>query len=693
VLQAKLTVNRTGDAYELEADRIADWVTASPGDAAFDRAAPRLSWYAPSADGQLPAAPGSVADALSGSGLPLQPGLRRRMEQRFDCDFSRVRVHADTTAERSAEDVGAHAYTVANHIVFGAGQFAPSTPRGERLIAHELAHVMQQSGHAALQRDDKQSAKDFVMHSNAMDLLESKLLQLYEVIPRQDRIKLKTDGTIAIGMITMKGDVATKEPRLVYTTAGFVPSKAFRRAADRLALFSWDGDVGVAAPREGPSRYYSPAGGPPPGTGGLEHAEQLMTSVAEDHEDVVHGMVVSRRLCNDCPLVVRGQKGGRIMVSVVPDPDTSLPNPRRQPRPAKTPAKPAEPSVKPKPAEVTPEARTTQEAQVTQEARVTPDVRVAPEARVTERVGMPLEPIAEAPMADAAKGGVEGAFVMLLGAQLSSVRSAEMDKAMKALAALGPEITRNNERGLDVTVTLVVEVPDQPDVAAYATGVGDPDQVVIFKKMYISNLSRSRDAEPLTPLPDALPTMREGPPGSGELDEPLTLTQQIRSQMGDKYPVPGTGPRKGRHFVSSELHLPAHIAPKKPPAPAKPDPRLLRSLVGSWVPEFRQVFIGEVAPVLPLIGRRLKVEQSPSGELVPRLTLGTKTYAYEPYAPSSGAPIAGIFKLGPGRPPESQWISSRMVYHPEVDVFLEWAKGLDSTKEVIWDALFMWRRA
>jgi hypothetical protein len=67
------------------------------------------------------------------------------MEQRFGHDFSKVRVHSAASAAQSATDVMAHAYTVGHDVVFGAGQYAPGTHAGRRLIAHELAHVVQQS--------------------------------------------------------------------------------------------------------------------------------------------------------------------------------------------------------------------------------------------------------------------------------------------------------------------------------------------------------------------------------------------------------------------------------------------------------------------------------------------------------------------------------------------------------------------
>ncbi|HEY5602068.1 MAG TPA: DUF4157 domain-containing protein [Gammaproteobacteria bacterium] len=74
--------------------------------------------------------------------------LRIDMGQRFGHDFSDVRVHTGAAAEQSAGDVNARAYTVGHNVVFGAGQFAPQTHQGRRLIAHELAHVVQQSGTA-----------------------------------------------------------------------------------------------------------------------------------------------------------------------------------------------------------------------------------------------------------------------------------------------------------------------------------------------------------------------------------------------------------------------------------------------------------------------------------------------------------------------------------------------------------------
>jgi hypothetical protein len=78
-------------------------------------------------------------------------------------DFGAVRVHADSRAAASARAVGARAYTVGSHIVFGAGRYAPRTGEGRSLLAHELTHVLQQTGggaSATLQRQPDKGGKD-----------------------------------------------------------------------------------------------------------------------------------------------------------------------------------------------------------------------------------------------------------------------------------------------------------------------------------------------------------------------------------------------------------------------------------------------------------------------------------------------------------------------------------------------------
>ena len=84
--------------------------------------------------------------ALGRGGRPLPAGTRGELEPLFRHDFSDVRVHDDPAAARAAQAVGALAFTVGRHVVFGAGQYAPATRTGRALLAHELTHVVQQSG-------------------------------------------------------------------------------------------------------------------------------------------------------------------------------------------------------------------------------------------------------------------------------------------------------------------------------------------------------------------------------------------------------------------------------------------------------------------------------------------------------------------------------------------------------------------
>jgi Domain of unknown function (DUF4157) len=145
-LQRRLAIGAINDPLEQEADRVADQVLAAPAHPAVSGAPPRIQRYAGQAFGGMDTAPTSVDRVLASSGKSLDPALRQNMERRFGQDFSRVRVHTGGAAEQSARDVNADAYTVGNNVVFGAGQFAPGYHDGLRLLAHELTHVVQQSG-------------------------------------------------------------------------------------------------------------------------------------------------------------------------------------------------------------------------------------------------------------------------------------------------------------------------------------------------------------------------------------------------------------------------------------------------------------------------------------------------------------------------------------------------------------------
>lgn len=91
-------------------------------------------------------APPIVHEVLRSPGQPLDATTRAFMEPRFGHDFSRVRVHTDARAGESAQAVNALAYTVGNDIIFARGSYVPHTISGDKLLAHELTHSVQQSG-------------------------------------------------------------------------------------------------------------------------------------------------------------------------------------------------------------------------------------------------------------------------------------------------------------------------------------------------------------------------------------------------------------------------------------------------------------------------------------------------------------------------------------------------------------------
>lgn len=159
--QPKLTVGPANDAFEQEADAVADKVMRMSDHEKIQPAISRLGIQRKCAAceeeehaqrkefdaGQQSAeAPSIVSAAINSGGAPLESGAKAFMENRFGYDFSNVKIHTDTVATKSAQSINALAYTSGNSIVFNEGQYSPGTASGKRLLAHELTHVVQQSG-------------------------------------------------------------------------------------------------------------------------------------------------------------------------------------------------------------------------------------------------------------------------------------------------------------------------------------------------------------------------------------------------------------------------------------------------------------------------------------------------------------------------------------------------------------------
>lgn len=161
-------------------------------------------------------APPIVDEVLQTPGQPLDPGTRGFMELRFGQDFSRIRVHTDDQAVESAQAVSARAYTVGRDIAFGRRQYAPQTLEGRRLLAHELTHVLHQTGGSksvpALQRAVETSGCDELPYDKQK--VEEAAERTYNHIKTSGCIKnesLKRDVLEKLGSMKIKCQPGSKE--------------------------------------------------------------------------------------------------------------------------------------------------------------------------------------------------------------------------------------------------------------------------------------------------------------------------------------------------------------------------------------------------------------------------------------------------------------------------------------------------
>jgi hypothetical protein len=88
-------------------------------------------------------APSGVGEIPKGTGSPLPVDIKAKMEPKLGADLSGVRVHTGSDSAQAATQFGARAFTVGNDIHFNAGQFAPGSKEGDKLLAHEITHVLQ----------------------------------------------------------------------------------------------------------------------------------------------------------------------------------------------------------------------------------------------------------------------------------------------------------------------------------------------------------------------------------------------------------------------------------------------------------------------------------------------------------------------------------------------------------------------
>lgn len=158
-LQARLRLSQPGDALEQEAERAAEAVArgeapdVGPG-------APATLARSGAGESALPPALEQRIEARRGHGAPLAAPLRTDLEARFGSDFGAVRTHTGAEAASLSRALDAQAFTSGSDIFFDAGRYAPQAPEGRTLLAHELAHVVQQGASPAAARQVQRAKGD-----------------------------------------------------------------------------------------------------------------------------------------------------------------------------------------------------------------------------------------------------------------------------------------------------------------------------------------------------------------------------------------------------------------------------------------------------------------------------------------------------------------------------------------------------
>ena len=152
IVHAKLEMTEPGDHDEQEADAVANTIVSG------GKIARKISSGGGSSGIAVSQQMESQLSQLQGGGRQMPEGLRNMMESGFGQDFSQVRLHTDSEAASMSSSIHAKAFTLGNDIYFNQGQFSPNTSEGQRLVAHELTHVVQ--GFSKIGRDSAEDEND-----------------------------------------------------------------------------------------------------------------------------------------------------------------------------------------------------------------------------------------------------------------------------------------------------------------------------------------------------------------------------------------------------------------------------------------------------------------------------------------------------------------------------------------------------
>ncbi len=715
-VQTKLEVGAINDPLEREADRVAGQVMRASGlgNSSSTQAA---GSHHEAGRGLRAMAPDCIENMLSSEGRALDRSARDFFENRLQRDLSRVRIHDEPDAGDSARSIGARAYTAGSDIVFGPGQYSPGSIAGRHLIAHELAHVIQQTGAPESGRARDAGGPSVVGHSAApkiqrqavppeeygrlIEEIDAKLAD--PKLSDEERLKLQRErheyyeylrdwedsrqGLPAGQRFTAPPSMPKATPKFQpRETAPSTPSVASGAPGEKLKSVPTTGSAGnqAASAKAQAGQGAGKSAVPPPSTPYVEPVTQPANKeerAKRDEESAIgkrlNEMAVSGDLSDIKRVEGRGRvkgkespdyafelKGGSFIYGDLYSPAVSTPVDNVVDKVIEKKSAQGEILVLhlvgfDKPLEfaqsvaealiVTPnhglkrmvafadkkllisrslevnskalptiqkrvEARREEQrkaekvtrpewAKPQQERRIKESPKLSPETVEKLRLTVAKDEIRaliesdpkqsrEEPNRSSRKGffndpnaldiapktgtgistqgAVEGAGQMALSSQLSAVRDAELNKALNQWDALQPKINELRSRGYNVTITVVAQVPKQPDVAGYATGVGDATQVVYFEKMYIAQFSfaKKAGARMVPANQNELDSM--GPVSADQsaamdkfgtedrYDEPAWIDAmqeqyQIYKSAGDYKP-----PKQGFRFEVRDLTLPAY---------------------------------------------------------------------------------------------------------------------------------------
>jgi len=740
-VQRKLAVGEVNDPLEHEADRVADQVMRMPhprlqrkcscggtcpecsrkDEIEPQQGSVQVKHVGPTRAAQTEVPP-IVHEVLRSPGQPLDPITRAYMEPRFGHDFSRVRIHTDTAAGQSARDINAHAYTAGHIIVLGHGQYAPTRREGQKLIAHELVHVVQQSRtYSSVQRTparpdktpDELAAeirqlldrtqerfKDYVTqlrpdYPNSGDLgreAAKRLQSDFEAVFGKGVAEAKyslhgSDHTIDLFLqeynlgieLKLSGDARTEQRRAFVNRAWGAKGQAEHTLAYVSAEEWWAG-AGDKLPPAKLKKLRSD----------LARLEKLPVADVEAAAPATRGKATNRPAPGgrgrsrkpDAPRTLGGRgtskesQKGSLRAGKVEE----VPGNRRAGGGKPDNASEPPTTTAPKPEAAAP-AKTSSETGGGEE--------------ITAETGAPMEPVVEAtPGLRSEGGGLGGAIQILQAMQIGNVQQAEIDKFRKRYAELQPKIDGYLGNGYSVQLILIVEKPNSFDFLCGAGAFCDPSQLNYFHDLYIDYVE---SAKPYVSSPAVSgPTM--GAPGGRNGFRPYT---RDGGSIIEKSEIPFLSTRDPNHhceYAEQTLYPRPSISPSESSPvvsqksqDAQDTAGSLRGIAGSYQPEFRNLFQGDVSIIPFLMTRRLQVDQAQGGRPKPRMWWGSEELSYSPYGMNARLVMNGRFALGKGVPPDALWFQSGMEY-PREGLILEWAKGMKSDLSTTWDALISWHR-